>query len=58
MILKEQSAGGKGFPSESKRLTESKMQMCVFIILFIFGWAGSFLLCVGFLQLQWAGTTL
>ena len=52
MILKEQSAAGKAFPSESKRLTESKIQMCVFIILFVFGCAGSFLLCVGFLQLQ------
>ena len=52
MILKEQSAAGKAFPSESKHLTESKIQMCVFIILFVFGCAGSFLLCVGFLQLQ------
>ena len=58
MILKEQSTAGKAFPNESKHLTESKIQMCVFLILLIFGCAGSFLLCMGFLQLQGVGTTL
>ena len=52
MILKEQSTAGKAFPIESKHLTESEIQMCVFLILLIFGCAGSFLLCMGFLQLQ------
>ena len=42
VILKEQSTAGKVFPSESKRLTESKIQMCVFMLLFILGCAGSF----------------